>query len=120
MTDQFGQCWHLSGDWRVLDLHEQDGVLTYGDYPDALARLYGALFAHQDQVYVVNARPRYEIHMPFFPRHKNGGAHGSLHRVEAEVPLWITGGPDGERPHIEWPAQPRIVDLKQMILRMLE
>jgi hypothetical protein len=79
--------------------------------------LYGALFAQSVPMFVINARPRYEIHTAFYPRHKNGGAHGSLHRIDSEVPLWISSA---QQPHWQVPVAPRIVDLKPLILQMLQ
>lgn len=115
-VDVYGTRWRLEGDWRVLDLAAQDGRLVYGDYPDALARLRGVLFARPERVIVVNARPRYEIHTATYPRHKNGGAHGSLHRAESEVPFWLIGADD-----VSFiPEHPRMIDIKNMVLRLLE
>ena len=115
-TDIYGMKWHICGDWRVLDLKERAGTLEYGDFPDALARLHGALFSQEGPVIVVNARARYEIKTAFYPTHKNGGAHGGLHISESEVPLWVCGSQD-----VSWISpHPRIVDLKDIILRLLE
>jgi hypothetical protein len=117
-TDIYQQTWRLDGEWSVLDLHTNGEELQYSDYPDALARLYGALFAHEGSVIAVNARPRYEIHSATYPRHKNGGAHGSLHRSESEVPLWICGAqPNFEGATLSFPT--RITDIKSLVMHIL-
>ena len=117
-TDVYGEKWLIEGDWRVLDLHMQGDTFTYGDYPDALARLRGALFAQDVPVIAVNARPRYEICTTAYPKHKNGGAHGSLHRSESEVPFWIsTACPTFEKPDI--PIHLRMTDIKSIITHIL-
>ena len=117
-ADIYRQKWRLDGDESVLDLQIIGDELQYGDYPDALARLYGALYAHEGPVIAVNARPRYEIHCATYPRHKNGGAHGSLHRSESEVPLWVCGA----EPHVAgatFSFPTRITDIKSLVLHIL-
>lgn len=43
-TDEFGQTWTLEGDLHILDLTVEQNSLTYGKFPDALARLYASFF----------------------------------------------------------------------------
>jgi hypothetical protein len=121
-SDRFGTFWQLDGDVSVLDVTAQNGVLLDGDYPDGLARLYAALCAQALPLFIVNARPRYEIHMRFFLRYKNGGAHGSLHRTDTEVPLLIAGGPTKWARHLREHATSvqRMVDVKPFILTLFD
>ncbi|WP_019119907.1 alkaline phosphatase family protein [Brevibacillus massiliensis] len=106
--------WTIKGDWRVLDLKESEGGgVDYGDYPDALSRLYGALFSQAIQVVVVTAAPGFEFLSACSPTHLGGGSHGSLHKRDSLVPLLIAGA---SRP-MPYPA--RIVDVKGFILQEL-
>ena len=111
--DIYHQSWDLEGDLTLLDVKRiNNSILTYGKYPDALARLYGALNSHQGRFIVVNAKPGYEFNAQLTPLHLSGAAHGSLHRQESLVPL-IIAGTDST------PKHPRIVDLKDFILRLI-
>jgi hypothetical protein len=122
LCDRFGAYWRVEGDLSVLDLTVRDGMLIDGDYPDGPARLYGALYSQKIPLFVVNARPRYEIHTRFFPRHKNGGAHGSLHRADTEVPLLVAGGPPNWAAAISAQASAlqRIVDVKTFVISLFD
>ncbi|MFM1651483.1 alkaline phosphatase family protein [Brevibacillus sp. B_LB10_24] len=106
--------WTIQGDWQVLDLKESfGGGVDYGDYPDVMSRLYGALFSQTDQVVVVTAAPGFEFLSECSPTHLGGGSHGSLHKRDSLVPLLIAGA---SRP-MTHPA--RIVDVKAFILQEL-
>jgi hypothetical protein len=80
-----------NGEWSVLDLRIREGIVDYGDYPDALSRLYGALYSQEFPMIVITARPRYEFKSKFYPVHLDGGSHGSLHKYDSTIPLIITG-----------------------------
>lgn len=112
-TDIYGQQWNLEGDPELLDLNVTiDKRLSYGDYPDALMRIYGALHSHSGRFIVVNAKPGCEFKAQSTPFHLGGAAHGSLHKQESLVPLVIAGTALN-------PNFPRLVDMKELILRML-
>jgi hypothetical protein len=113
-ADPYGSRWTLEGDLAVLDLRLRADRIHFGEYPDALSRLYGALYAQDVPVIVITARPRYEFYCRSYPKHLNGGCHGSLHRYDSLVPLFIAGT---DRP-IQDP--PRLVDLKPFILQLFE
>jgi len=111
--DIYKQSWHLEGDLSLLDIKRiNESLLTYGKYPDALARLYRALNSHQGRFIVVNAKPGHEFNAQLTPLHLSGAAHGSLHRQESLVPLVIAGIDST-------PDYPRMVDLKDFILRLI-
>ncbi|MDF2925818.1 MAG: phosphodiesterase [Paenibacillaceae bacterium] len=110
--DEFGQAWTLSGDHEVLDITIADNRIQYGRYPDALARLYGAINSHEGRYVVVTVQPGYELVGESSPTHAGGGAHGSLHDADSLVPL-IFSGTDIE------PGTMRIVDIKDWILRLV-
>lgn len=86
--------------------------ISYGKYPDALARIYGALHTHSGRFIVVNAKPGCEFKAQSTPFHLAGAARGSLHKQEALVPLVITGTE-------EKPQFPRIIDLKAFVLQSI-
>ncbi|WP_025687988.1 alkaline phosphatase family protein [Paenibacillus zanthoxyli] len=112
-SDEYGQKWSLSGDPRLADISLQKHRIKYGKYPDVLARLYGALHSHEGRYVVVTVKPGYELAGESSPTHRGGGAHGSLHEADSIVPL-IVAGTDSK------PKHPRIVDLKDWILRIAD
>lgn len=111
-TDVYKQTWSIDGNSELLDLNlTDDKKLSYGDYPDALARLYGALHSHSGRFIVVNAKPGCEFKAQSTPLHRGGAAHGSLHKQESLVPLVIAGT-------IVKPKSPRLVDMKELVLQL--
>ncbi|OCA86108.1 phosphodiesterase [Bacillus sp. FJAT-27225] len=110
--DQYGQTWDLSGNHAILDLKLNSGIISYRDYPDALARLYSSLFSHEGDFLVVSARPGYEFAGEGSPVHLGGAGHGGLHKQDSIVPL-IVAGTDST------PEKLRIVDLKNWLLTLL-
>ncbi|SOC44529.1 alkaline phosphatase family protein [Ureibacillus acetophenoni] len=112
-VDDYNQSWQLEGDLSILDLAIDDlGILIYKDYPDALARLHGALHSQEGNVIVVDAKPSYEFVEEHSKDHAGGGAHGSLHKVDSLVPLIVVGTDET----LEYP---RLVDLKKWILQLM-
>lgn len=93
LVDSYGQAWSMQGDSSILDitLDTNNNRFTYDEYPDALARLYGALHAQQGNVIIVEAAPGYELHDHNSYNHTGGGSHGSLHKVDSVVPLIAAG-----------------------------
>ena len=86
--------------------------IQYQAYPDALARLYGALHSQEGRVIIVDANPSYEFIEKVSHDHAGGGAHGSLHKVDSVVPIIVTGTS-------EMPLSNRLVDVKKWILQLL-
>ncbi|MEL4023837.1 alkaline phosphatase family protein [Lysinibacillus endophyticus] len=113
LKDEYNQNWDIKGDTSILDLSVQNGKIQYNDYPDALARLNGALHSHKGRYIIVDALPNYEFIENHSYDHAGGGAHGSLHKVDSLVPLIITGT-DSK------PNSLRIVDIKEWILQLLK
>lgn len=112
--DKYEQAWNVKGDLAVLDLTvDEKGIIQYGDYPDALARLHGAIHSQEGNVIIVDAQPSYEFIETHSHDHAGGGAHGSLHKVDSVVPMIIVG--TEERPKFN-----RLVDLKDWILTIIE
>lgn len=118
-VDAYGQRWTLDGEAAALDLAVRDGgaggaaaAIAYGSYPDGLQRLYGALHSHEGDFLVVTAKPGYELADRSSPAHKGGGAHGSMHREESLLPLFIYGT-DKRPEHL------RLADMKAFLLQLL-
>jgi predicted AlkP superfamily pyrophosphatase or phosphodiesterase len=113
-VDIYGSAWTITGEWAVLDLDYDQGTLSYGDYPDVLSRLYGALYSQDIPMIVVTARPRYEFKSRLYPMHLNGGSHGSLHKYDSLIPLIVAGTTCSVN------EPPRLVDLKNFIIKLFE
>ncbi|MGN7469743.1 alkaline phosphatase family protein [Brevibacillus sp. SAFN-007a] len=112
LQDEYGQTWTVTGDPKVLDMTVSKKRLTYGKYPDALARLYGAMNSHPGRYIIATVQPGYELMAESSPMHLGGGAHGSLHEADSLVPLLVTGTDSR-------PKSLRIVDLKEWLLRLV-
>lgn len=113
-VDEYGQKWTFGEGAALLDIDTdaKDGRIRFGQYPDALRRLYGALESHKGEFLVVTAKEGYELKGHSSPTHKGGGGHGSLHQTESLVPLIVCGA--GEKL-----ASKRIVDIKAYVERLL-
>ncbi|MFS0555377.1 alkaline phosphatase family protein [Brevibacillus sp. 179-C9.3 HS] len=110
-TDPYGQSWSFDGDPRLLDITIQNKQITYGKYPDVLARLYGAMNSHEGRYVIATVRPGYELITESSPTHIGGAAHGSLHELDSLVPLLVTGTTTR-------PRTLRIVDIKDWLMRL--
>ncbi len=111
-TDIYGIGWDIDGDFKLLDIRRENTTIMYHDYPDALSRLYGALFSQKAEVIAASAKPSYEFKSKTFPMHVGGGSHGSLHRIDSVVPLLVSGAEKLPQPNI------RLVDLKDYLLHL--
>ncbi|WP_394138147.1 alkaline phosphatase family protein [Cytobacillus oceanisediminis] len=110
--DVYNQTWSLKGNLSILDLTIKNKQIEYGDYPDGLARLYGAIHSQQGEFLIVDAKPGYEFIGESSPQHSGGAAHGSMHKADSLAPFIVTGtnkSIDGLR----------MVDLKKWILDIL-
>ncbi|WP_169082314.1 alkaline phosphatase family protein [Paenibacillus sp. PL91] len=112
IIDPYKQAWTIEQDTEVLDLKIANHALEYGQYPDVLQRLSGALHSHKGQFLVVTAKPGYELADRSSPLHKGGGGHGSIRKDESLIPLIICGTE-------QKPEYLRIVDLKSFLLKLL-
>lgn len=110
--DPYGQRWDIEGEVSILNINLNFNKIEYNDYPDVLARLYGALFSQDCPLIVLTARPRYEFTSKFYPKHNNGGSHGSLHKFDSFIPLIVTGNEKNRS------LPSRLVDLKDFVLSL--
>ena len=112
-VDEYNQSWSINGDITILDFTINDqGFVQYNNYPDALARLHGALHSQEGNFIIVDAKPSYEFIGKHSHDHAGGAAHGSLHKVDSVVPL-IVAGTD------EKPTFNRLVDMKEWLIRLI-
>jgi hypothetical protein len=103
--DPAGRSWELAGDTGALDLWVSEDALGYGDYPDALERLWGSVRSPRAGDVILSASPGYtfgEVNGNF---HKQSD-HGSLHAYDSNV-FSISLG---------LPAPRRITDVAPMLL----
>ncbi|MCA1687342.1 MAG: alkaline phosphatase family protein, partial [Actinobacteria bacterium] len=83
-ADPAGRSWELAGDPGALDLRISGDALRYGDYPDALERLWGSVRSPRAGDVILSASPGYtfgEVNGNF---HKESD-HGSLHADDSNV-----------------------------------
>jgi hypothetical protein len=104
--------WEIGGDLELLDIEHTDGVLTYGDYPDALMRLWWATACVNTGDVLVSAKAGWEFRDIGGSAHA-GGSHGSLHVTDSTAPL-ISIGFD-EPAHIDGLGTIRLTDIAPMI-----
>ncbi|MCF6093086.1 alkaline phosphatase family protein [Microaerobacter geothermalis] len=113
-TDVYGNRWFFQGDQSILDIQIEGNFIKYGEYPDVLSRLYGALFSQVCPIIVITAESRYEFKTKYYPTHLGGGSHGSLHHFDSIIPLIVSGTDHFLSEH------PRIVDLKKFIISLFD
>ena len=88
--DSFGRSWEVDGDPRALDLTVSDDSLIYGEYPDALERLWGILHSSRGGDVVLSAEPGYTFGEVSGGYH-TASDHGSLHATDSNVFMLASG-----------------------------
>lgn len=88
--DSFGGLWKLDGDPGVLDLGVSGGAIEYGEYPDALERLWGCLHSSRCGDVVLSATPGYTFGEVSGGFH-TASDHGSLHASDSNVFVLASG-----------------------------
>ncbi len=94
--DPFGRSWDLGGDPRALDIEVSGGLLRYGEYPDALERLWGCLYSPRCGDVVLSATPGYTFGEISGGYH-TASDHGSLHASDSNVFVLASGVPAPHR-----------------------
>ncbi|MBA3617859.1 MAG: alkaline phosphatase family protein [Rubrobacteraceae bacterium] len=94
--DPFGRSWEFEGDPRALDLTVSGGFLYYGEYPDALERLWGCLHSPRCGDVVLSATPGYTFGEISGGYH-TASDHGSLHMSDSNVFVLASGVPAPHR-----------------------
>lgn len=108
LWDEYGNGWSLDGDPRAAGASIHGHSIAFDQYPDALAQFANALNCENAGDLVVTARVGYEFSGDHGPEHPGCGSHGSIHREDALVPLFVAGEPFGA-------SRPRIMDLAPFI-----
>lgn len=112
-TDPFGQTWELDGEPAILDLTVDEKMISYGDFPDALARVKSSLHSHPGNFLIANAAPGSEFIGESSPKHIGGASHGGLHKYDTLIPMIVNGTN-------KMPENPRIVDLKKWLIELMD
>jgi len=90
-SDTAGRTWEFEGDPRALEIHvSKDNEIRYGEYPDALERLWGCLRSPRSGDVVLSASPGYtfgEVSQTFHEQ----SDHGSLHASDSNVFVLASG-----------------------------
>ncbi len=89
-TDPFGGWWELDGDTGVLDLGLSARRIGYGQYPDALERLWGCLHSSRCGDVVLSAAPGHTFGEVSGGFH-TASDHGSLHASDSNVFMLASG-----------------------------
>ncbi len=110
--DDYDQEWSIEGDTGLLDMHLDNQHLTYGEYPDALARISSSLNSHEGDYLIASVKPGYEFIGESSPTHVGGASHGGLHAQDSLIPMIVTGT-DTSPQHL------RMIDLKEWMLSMI-
>lgn len=111
--DPYNQSWSIDGNTEILDLTVEGKNISYGDYPDALARIFSSLGSHTGNFLIANARPGCEFIGESSPSHIGGASHGGLHKEDSLIPMIVNGTE-------KQPDYLRIVNLKEWLLRLIE
>ncbi len=96
LRDASGRAWEVEGDPSALEIEvwEEDGLLRYGEYPDALGRMWGCLDTPRCGDVVLSASPGYTFG-EVSRRFHSESDHGSLHASDSNVFALAAGFPGG-------------------------
>ena len=90
LRDASGRAWELEGDPRAVEIKVADGEVRYGEYPDALERLWGCLRSPRSGDVVLSATPGYTFGEVAQTFHEQSD-HGSLHASDSNVFVLASG-----------------------------
>jgi hypothetical protein len=110
--DEYNQSWSIKGNNEILNLTITENSIEYGEYPDALARLYSSFYSHEGEYIIVSAKPGYEFKGEGSPTHVGGASHGGLHKQDSLASMIICGTDTT-------PKYMRILDLKDWLLTLI-
>ena len=105
VADAGGDLWEIDGDPGALDISVSGGEIAYGEYPDALHRLWGGLGSARTGDLVLSARPGHTFGEVSGSYHK-ASDHGSLHASDSNIFALASG----------LPAPRRITDVAPILL----
>lgn len=94
--DPFGRYWEIEGDPKALDIEVLEDDVRYGEYPDAMERLWGCLHSPRCGDVVLSATPGYTFGEVSGGYHTSSD-HGSLHASDSNVFVLASGVPAPHR-----------------------
>ncbi|MEX1041803.1 MAG: alkaline phosphatase family protein [Pirellulaceae bacterium] len=113
--DEYGMSWTWEGNLATIDTEVgPDGVLVYGDYPNALERITTAFDDEVTGDLWGTCHLDYEFRLESTGVHRRG-SHGSLHAEDSLSPLILAGVPEELYPT----KTPRSVDVAPLCLAIL-
>lgn len=116
--DCYGGAWSWQGDLSAVDgAISAEGLLTFGEYPNAFERIATGLSLDCGGHLWLTAKPGYEFVVSNLSLHQGGGSHGSLHVLDSMVPIIAAGLPANIAKQL--PQQPRSVDLMPLCQAIL-
>lgn len=113
--DEWNRRWQWEGDLATVGGECYRRKLTFAEYPNAFERIACALSAAEGGHVWATSMPGAEFQLESSMVHVNGGSHGSLHRLDSEIPLVLAGAPQ----RIQLPPATRTVDVLPLCLSIL-
>ena len=113
--DDYGNKWIVEGQLSAVDAALEEGRVQYGDYPNALERIWGGLTNESSADIWLTSNIGYEFVLDGVKAHVGGGSHGSLHKLDSLSPLIVGGVRSAEN----LPEKPRLVDVCPLCLELL-
>lgn len=113
VIDEYGNCWTIDGDLTAVDATIDGERIRYGDYPNALERIWNG-FADGSASLWVTAKLGHEFRIAETHTHA-GGSHGSLHLLDSTSPFIAAGLPDG----MSFPTNARTIDITPLCREVL-
>lgn len=114
VVDVYGNRWTVDGDLSSIDANLNGNAIEYGDYPNALERIWNG-FSDNSASLWVTARLGHEFRIAETHSHP-GGSHGSLHRLDSTSPLIMAGLPEG----VSAPDNARTIDIAPLCQEILQ
>jgi hypothetical protein len=112
--DLHGNRWRWRGDLQAVDARRSDdGVIEYGEYPNALERIAAGYPDTAGRLWAT-ARPGHEFKLAPTTVHRRG-SHGSLHRDDSTSPLLVGGSVSEDLV----PEHPRSIDVVPLCFALL-
>ncbi len=105
IVDEYENRWTIDGDLAAIDARLIDQQIHYGEYPNALERIWNG-FADNSASLWVTARLGHEFRIAETHTH-SGGSHGSLHLLDSTSPLIAAGLPS----EVSLPTNARTIDI---------
>jgi hypothetical protein len=103
VQDLRGERWSLEGELAALAAEVNDGRFISAAYPDALERIWSALWCPTAGDVLLSAAPGYEFVDWGGADHVGGGSHGSLHATDSlGALLWAETGPTTRDARDQW------------------